>query len=112
MQEYLYNALPLFFKEKGEDSTDYTPISRIREVMNDPAFGEYGRLLFPAQSSYYSGDTLGNFRLTWYNYIDPDTTVEIVNTLKHRAESGETIFYDIYTDAEKSADPAKKDTGL
>ena len=80
--------------------------------MNDPAFGEYGRLLFPAQSSYYSGDTLGNLRLTWYNYIDPDTTVEIVNTLKHRAESGETIFYDIYTDAEKSADPAKKDTGL
>ncbi len=112
VQEYLYNALPLFFKEKGEDSTDYTPISRIREVMNDPAFGEYGRLLFPAQSSYYSGDTLGNLRLTWYNYIDPDTTVEIVNTLKHRAESGETIFYDIYTDAEKSADPAKKDTGL
>ena len=80
--------------------------------MNDPAFGEYGRLLFPAQSSYYSGDTLGNLHLTWYNYIDPDTTVEIVNTLKHRAESGETIFYDIYTDAEKSADPAKKDTGL
>ena len=61
---------------------------------------------------YYSGDTLGSLRLTWYNYIDADTTVEIVNTLKHRAASGETIFYDIYTDAEKSADPAKKDTGL
>ena len=112
VQEYLYNALPLFFKEEGGDSTDYTAESRISEVMKDPAFGEYGRLLFPVQSSYYSGDTLGNLRLTWYNYIDPDTTVEIVNTLKHRAESGETIFYDIYTDAEKSADPAKKDTGL
>ena len=112
VQEYLYNALPLFFKEKGEDSTDYTPISRIREVMDDPAFGDYGRLLFPVEDYYYSGDTLGSLRLTWYNYIDPDTTVEIVNTLKHRAESGETIFYDIYTDAEKSADPAKKDTGL
>lgn len=113
VQEYLYNALPLFFKEEGgRETTGYTAESKIREVMNDPAFTGFGRLLFPAQSSYYSGDTLGNLRLTWYNYIDPDTTVEIVNTLKHRAESGETIFYDIYTDAEKSADPAKKDTGL
>ena len=112
VQEYLYNALPLFFREEGGATTDYTTASKISEVMNDPAFEEYGRLLFPVQSSYYSGDTLGNLRLTWYNYIDPDTTVEIVNTLKHRAASGETIIYDIYTDAEKSADPAKRDTGL
>lgn len=29
-----------------------------------------------------------------------------------RAASGETIFYDIYTEAEKQADPDKADTGL
>ena len=112
VQEYLYNALPLFFREEGGESTDYTTTSKISEVMNDPAFGDYGHLLFPVEDYYYSGDTLGNLRLTWYNYIDPDTTVEIVNTLKHRAASGETIFYDIYTDAEKTADPDKADTGL
>ena len=38
--------------------------------------------------------------------------MEIVNTLKERALAGETIFYDIYTDEEKAADPAKEDTGL
>ena len=112
VQEYLYNALPLFFREEGGESTDYTTTSKISEVMNDPAFGDYGRLLFPVEDYYYSGETLGNLRLTWYNYIDADTTVEIVNTLKHRAASGETIFYDIYTDAEKAADPDKADTGL
>lgn len=80
--------------------------------MNDPAFGDYGRLLFPVEDYYYSGDTLGSLRLTWYNYIDADTTVEIVNTLKNHAASGETVFYDIYTDAEKAADPDKADTGL
>ncbi len=112
VQEYLYNALPLFFREEGGESTDYTAESRISEVMNDPAFGDYSRLLFPVEDYYYSGDTLGNLRLTWYNYIDPDTTVEVVNTLKNHAESGETIFYDIYTDAEKAADPDKADTGL
>ena len=89
--------------------TRSTPIS---EVVSDPAFGEFGRLLLPANSGYWSGDTLGNLRLTWYTGIDPDKTVEIVNTLRDRANAGETIFYDIYTDAEKQADPAKRDTGL
>lgn len=49
---------------------------------------------------------------TWYNHIDPDKTVEIVNTLKSRADAGKTVFLDIYTDAEKQADPAKRNTGL
>ncbi len=80
--------------------------------MADPAFGEEGRLLFPVQSHYYSGETLGGLRLTYYSHIDPDTTVEIVNSLKSRSQAGETVFYDIYTDAEKAADPAKADTGL
>lgn len=62
--------------------------------------------------SYYSGDTLGELRLTWYNNIDPDKTVEIVNYMKTQVEAGETIFYDIYTDEEKKEDPAKRNTGL
>lgn len=61
---------------------------------------------------YYSGETLGQLQLTWYSHINPDKTVEIVNFLKDHAAAGDTIFYDIYTEAEKAADPAKKDTGL
>lgn len=77
----------------------------IQTVIDDPAFGDYGRLLFPVDSWYYSGDTLGNLRLTWYSHINPDKTVEIVNTLRNRALNGETVFYDIYTESEKTADP-------
>lgn len=84
----------------------------IEEVMNAPVFGDYGRLIFPTNSGYYSGDTLGNLRLTWYSNIDPEKTVEIANYLKDQAAAGETVFYDIYTEAEKAADPAKEDTGL
>ena len=51
-------------------------------------------------------------RLTWYSHIDPDETVEIVNTLRNRVLNGEIVFYDIYTEAEKAADPDKRDTGL
>lgn len=90
----------------------YTENTRISEVISDPAFGEYGRLIFPVDNGYYSGNTLGELRLTWYTEMDPSKTVEIVNHMKNRAEAGETIFYDIYTDQEKAADPEKKDTGL
>lgn len=90
----------------------YTVNTKISDVINDPVFGQYGRLIFPVNSGYYSGDTLGELSLTWYNNIDPDKTVEIVNFLADRAAAGEQVFFDIYTEAEKAADPAKKNTGL
>lgn len=90
----------------------FTTETSIQDVVNDPAFGEYGRLLFPTNEGYYGGETLGELELTFYSHIDPDKTVEIASSLKSRALAGETIFYDIYTDAEKAEDPAKEDTGL
>lgn len=90
----------------------FTRESKIEDVKHDPVFGSYGRLLFPVEDAYYSGDTLEDLGLTYYSHIDPDETVEIVNTLRARAEAGQTIFYDIYTAEEKAADPAKEDTGL
>lgn len=115
-QEFIWNALPLFFQDDGSAepiiSEAYDRNTMISEVQNDPVFGDYGRLIFPVDSGYMSGSTLGDLRLAWYNNIDPDKTVEICNYLKAHAEAGETIFFDIYSDAEKAADPAKKDTGL
>ena len=86
-----------------------TPID---EVMAYPGFGDWGRLIFPADEGYYSGSTLKDLRLTWYSNIQPAKTVEIVNYFKEKADAGETVFYDIYTDAEKAADPWKAYTGL
>lgn len=121
VQEFLYNGLPVILgaPESAEEQEDdvtvqayYDTNSKITDVMADPAFGDYGRLLFPVNSGYYSGNTLGNLSMTWYNGIDPQKTVEIVNTLRSRALAKEQIFYSIYTDAEIAADPEKADTGL
>lgn len=90
----------------------YALSSRISAVMADPAFGQYGRLLFPVQNGYWSGETLEQLRLTYYNHIDPQKTVEIVNYFKTQALAGETIFYPIYTEAEMRDHPEKRDTGL
>lgn len=73
----------------------YTADAPISDVMGDPVFGSYGRLIFPANSSYYSGNTLGDLGLTWYSHIDPDKTVEIANTMYLHTKAGDTIFYDI-----------------
>ena len=100
------------FAPKDQMTEPFTVSTTIQEVIDDPIFGRYGRLLFPVDDWYMSGDTLGELQLTWHNNIDPNETVEIANTLWQRANAGETVFYDIYTEEEKAEDPDKEDTGL
>ena len=109
--EYTYNALSYLWKTSPE-TEQYTADTRISDVINDPVFGDFGRLIFPVNSGYYSGDTLENLRLTWYNNINVAHTVEICNYLKNQTIAGNRVFYDIYTDEEKAADPRKENTGL
>ena len=105
-------AAPVEQQTKPQSMAAFTRESRIEDVQNDPAFDGFGRLLFPTNTYYYSGDTLEELELTYYSHIDPEETVEIVNTLYDRVEAGQTVFYDIYTEQEKKSDPAKRDTGL
>lgn len=96
----------------NETTGQFNLNSKISQVMSDPVFEDYGRLIFPVDEGYWSGDTLKDLRLVWYSNIDPNKTVEVVNTLWQQAYDGNTVFYDIYTEEEKAADPDKKDTGL
>lgn len=90
----------------------YDRNTAISAVAADPVFGSWGRLIFPVERGYLSGSTLGDLSLTWYNGIDPAMTVDICNYLHDRAAAGEMVFLDIYSDADKAADPDKADTGL
>lgn len=109
--EFCYNALPFFFPS-GEQQAYYTRETLIQDVINNPAFNGYGRLIFPVNTGYWSGTTLEDLDLAWYNYIDPDKTVEIVNYLKAQALEGNLIFIRFYSEDEMAADPDKRDTGL
>lgn len=94
------------------DMKNWNENTGIQEVMSYPAFGDWGRLIFPVNEGYYSGSMLGSMRLTWYSNIQSAKTVEIVNWMRAKTDAGETIFYDIYTEQEKTADPAKRNAGL
>ena len=92
----------------------YIENSKVTEVMRDPAFGDYGHLIFPVDIAISEDLELKDVEdiLPWYSEVNPKKTVEIVNYMKDRVKDGEQIFYDIYSEEEKEADPAKEDTGL
>lgn len=97
--------------EKGEV---FTVNTKVKDVINDTAFGDYGRLIFPVDMQIKDNLKLKNVEdiLPWYSEVNPKKTVEIVNYMKEQAENGQQIFYDIYSNEEKRADPNKENTGL
>ena len=101
-------------QETGKTFNAVSRTTRVQEVIGNQVFGDYGRLIFPVDRTIDDSLTLENVGdiLTWYHYINPDKTVEIVNYLGEQAETGNPVFYDIYTEEEKSEDPWKEDTGL
>ena len=126
-ERYLYYGLQDFFgqtetsaenaeeevlgESDGEEEADagFDPVNRdtkVLDVIHSPVFEEYGRLLFPTDRTISDDLTLENVEsiLTWYNDVNPDKTVEIVNYLGEQAASGNQVFFDIYTEEEKAED--------
>ena len=116
-ERYLYHALQRFFGSEGGARLEFEHVTRetpVQDVVNNPVFGDFGRLLFPVDRTIPDNMTLEDVGdvLIWYNDINLDKTVEIVNSLGERAAAGDVVFYDIYTEEEKADDPDKADTGL
>ena len=100
--------------EASNDLSYVTKDTKVHDVMNNNSFEGFGNLIFPVDRNIPSDMTLeevGDVYI-WYNYFDADKTVEIVNYMKEQADSGNKIFYDIYTDEEKQKNPDLKNTGL
>ena len=92
----------------------FTKDSTIGDVIYNESFKDFGRLLFPVDRDYDLNTTLDDIDdiYIWYNYIDDDTTVDIVNYLKEESDSGKQVFYPIYTEEEMKRNPDKRNVGL
>lgn len=86
--------------------------SKISDVIKNPNFKDFGHLLFPTDHSYYSGTTLKDLNLTFYSNIQPDKTVEIINTLYNYSKNNIQIFFRIYSEKEIQNNPKLNDVGL
>ena len=73
---------------------DYTLNTKVTDVMNDPVFGDYGRLIFPVDRTISEDLELQDVGdiLVWYNNVNPDRTMEITNYLKDQAASEEDAY--------------------
>lgn len=91
-----------------------TVSSTVKEVTEHEAFAGFGRFILPAERLYDDGMTLADVArlLPYHNYVTGEHAVETINTMIDYVHAGNRLFYDIYTEADKQADPRKDNTGL
>lgn len=103
-------------KEKQEmnDMSHFTKDTKVVDVINNKSFENFGNLIFPVDRTIDKNMTLETCDdlYIWYNYMNTDKTVEIVNYMKEQVNSGNQIFYSIYTEEEMKRDPEKRNTGI
>ena len=88
---------------------------RIRDLLNPPAFAGFARLILPWDDRDY-GDTMRlrdiGTLLPYHTHVNSDGVVSSLNRMIDDATAGKTVFYDIYTKAQKRADPTRENTGV
>ena len=87
----------------------------IRDIANHLSFRDFGRHILPWDDDRRNYDMplqQAAELLPYHSNVKPEEIAAALNTLLDDADAGKTIFYDIYTEQEKAADPAKRNTGL
>lgn len=86
----------------------------IQDIVNHPAFRNFGRRLLPWDDDRNYDIPLDQVAtlLPYHSNVKPAEAAASLNRLIGDANAGKTVFYDIYTEQEKTAVPAKRNTGL
>ena len=87
----------------------------IDDLLKHPDFAGFARLLLPWDDR--RPDTTMALRsigalLPYHSHVDPHVVVASLNRMIDDASAGRPVFYDIYSDAQRQADPSRRDTGL
>lgn len=100
---------------KDREPAHLRPASQIADMLGNPAFAGFGRLLLPWDGRAYDEtmrlSNIGSL-LPYHSHVDPVNVVASLNRMIDDVNKGETIFYDFYTEAQKREDPTKENTGL
>ena len=69
--------------------------TKVKEVVNEPTFKGYGRLIFLVDIKIEDDLTLQNIEeiLPWYSEINPKRTVEIINYMKNNPDKRNTGLF-------------------
>ena len=87
----------------------------IGDILQHSAFAGFGRLLLPWDDRRVEPTMklkeIGSL-LPYHSHVDADVVVSSLNRMIDDAAAGRTVFYDVYTAAEKEAEPSRRNTGL
>ena len=89
--------------------------SSVGDLLGHPAFRGFAPLLLPWDDRRYDEgmrlSEIGSL-LPYHSHVDPAVTLAGLNRMIDDVNAGKTVFYDLYTDAQKQEQPAKANTGL
>jgi acetyl esterase/lipase len=102
-------------RDRGAQGTRLRPGSTIGDILDHPGFAGFARQILPWDGRAYDADMplkqIGSL-LPYHSQVEPDTVVGALNHMIADVNDGKTVFYDIYTAAQKRAQPEKRNTGL
>lgn len=88
---------------------------RVKDLLNHPAFAGFGRLTLPWDDRDYN-ETMRlrdiGALLPYHSHVNADVVLSSLNRMIDDATAGKTVLYDIYTKAQKRAEPTRENTGL
>ncbi|WP_250958280.1 hypothetical protein [Rhizobium sp. CG5] len=89
--------------------------STVGDILRHPAFSGYAGRILPWDDRPYDESMklseIGGL-LPYHSAVDTGTVLGGLNRMIEDVAAGHQVFYDIYTEADKRADPSKEDTGL
>ena len=96
-------------------SPHLTTDNSIRDIFNHPAFSGYADHLLPWEdNSRYMTTSLRQVGslMPYHSNVKPQVVVDALNYMIDLVDDGKTVFYDLYSEQQKKADPTKAHTGL
>lgn len=115
-------AFLLLFPENSalaEDAMNLYPHLKrddtIESLISHPAFKGFGQHLLTRDGDISNRNLpLSRIQslLPYHGSVDVDTVLAALNHMVDEAAAGKTIFYDFYTEQQKSSDPSTASTGL
>ena len=87
----------------------------IGDLLAHPAFAGFARLLLPWDDRRADGSLrLRDIAslLPYHTRVEPGVVVSSLNRMIDDADAGQTVFHDVYSDAEKEREPGRRNAGL
>ena len=88
-----------------------TPIRTVEKTVLAP----YAPLLFPEDIQSVGRDWVladAGRLFPWHSYVNAETSAAVLNRLSERLEAGDAVFYPIYPQTVRDAEPKKSSVGL